>query len=127
MMMSHPLRAAAFVAAFVLAGCFSTSDIRTYGDLAGARSHAVRVMTADTALYDLDRFTFTDSVLTGEGERLAAGRRQPFTGDIPLSRIVYVQTRELNILGSLICAGVIGVAGPPGPPGMTGNLVVVPH
>jgi len=110
MAMPHPLRAAAVAAAFMLAGCFSTSDIRTYGDLSGARGHALRVMTVDTVLYDLDRFTFTDSLLSGEGERVAAGRRQTFAGEIPLSRIVYVQTREVNVLGSLLCVGVIGLA-----------------
>jgi hypothetical protein len=94
--------------ALVLSGCFSTKEIRTYGELSGALRHPIRIMAVDTTIYDLKRFSFSDSLLEGEGEHLIAGRWVPFSGRLPMSRIVYIQSRSLSIVGSI---GVLGLMG----------------
>jgi hypothetical protein len=94
--------------ALILSGCFSTKEIRTYGELSGAHHHPIRIMAADTTIYDLRWFSFSDSLLEGEGEHLIAGRWVTFSGRLPMSRIVYIQSRSLNIVGSI---GVLGLMG----------------
>jgi len=101
-------RVPAFIAGLLLAGCISTGDIRTYGDLANARGESIRLMTVDTTVYDLHSFTFNDSLLSGEGELNFGGRWQHYSGEIPLSKIVYLQTRNVNVVGSVICVGLLG-------------------
>lgn len=92
----------------IFSGCFSTKEIRTYGDLSGALHHPIRIMAADTTIYDLRRFSFSDSLLEGDGEHLVAGHWIQFSGRLPISRIVYIQSGSLNIVGSI---GVVGLMG----------------
>jgi hypothetical protein len=93
----------------LLSGCWSTTNIRTYRDMSEAPPHWLRVMTVDTTLYELTRFSFTDSLIEGEGEHLVAGCWLPFSGELPMSRIVYIQSRSFNALTSLVGLGVIGL------------------
>ncbi|HTY59088.1 MAG TPA: hypothetical protein VMF59_09730 [Bacteroidota bacterium] len=109
MLKNISLHVPAFIAGLLLAGCISTGDIRTYGDLASARGESIRLVTVDTTVYDLESFTFNDSLLRGEGERCVGGRWQRYSGEIPLSTIVYLHTRNVNVAGSVICAGLLGI------------------
>jgi hypothetical protein len=93
----------------LLPGCWSTTNIRTYRDMSEAPPHSLRVMTVDTTLYEFTRFSFTDSLIEGEGEHLVAGRWLLFSGQVPMSRIVYIQSRSFDVLTSLVGLGVIGL------------------
>ena len=92
-----------------LSGCFSTHDIKTYGDLSGAIHEPLRILTVDTTVYDLSRFSFNDSLLIGDGECLVGGRWSHFSGTLPMSRIVYIQTRSLNMFQSVLGLGLLGL------------------
>jgi hypothetical protein len=93
----------------LIPGCFETKEITTYGDLVDAAPSPVRIMTVDTTIYDLDRFTCIDSLIEGAGNHLVAGARVPFSGRIPMSDIVYIQSTRLNILGTVAGIGVLGI------------------
>jgi hypothetical protein len=93
----------------LLSGCFSTTDVRTYRDISEALPHTIRIMALDTTIYELRRFSFTDSLVEGEGEHLVAGHWLPFSGELPMSRIVYIQSRSFNTFTSLVGLGLIGL------------------
>jgi hypothetical protein len=95
--------------ALILSGCYSTHDIQTYGDLSGAYHQSLRVMSVDMTVYDLSKFSFNDSLLRGEGKRLVAGRWLHFSGDLPMSRIVYIQTQNVNVFQTLLGLGLMGL------------------
>jgi len=109
--MMRKLLARLLVTAFALTltGCFSTHDIRTYGDLSDAIHEPLRIMTVDTTVYDLNTFSFNDSLLMGDGECLVGGRWSHFSGNLPMSRIVYIQTRSLNMFQSVLGLGLLGL------------------
>jgi len=96
---------------FILCGCYSTHEIETYGQLSTARDFPfLTVMTLDTALYDLSRFSFDDSLLKGEGVRVVAGHSTPFSGNIPMSRIVRIRGQSINVAGSMLVIAVAALA-----------------
>ena len=92
-----------------LSGCYSTTNVRTYRDMSEALPHSLRIMAVDTTVYELKRFSFTDSLVEGEGEHLVAGHWLPFSGQLPMSRIVYIQSRSFNTFTSLVGLGLIGL------------------
>ena len=95
--------------AVVLSGCFSAREIRTYGELSAAYRHPLRIVTVDTTVYDLDRFSFNDSLLSGIGECLIGGRWLHFSGDLPMSRIAVIETRTLSPFQTIIGLGLAGL------------------
>ena len=108
-MKTVPFGARAAVVLILFSGCYSTSDIRTYRDLTEALPRTLRIMSVDTTVYDLRIWSFTDSLVEGEGEQLVAGRWLPFSGRLPMSRIVYIQSRSFNTLTTLVGAGLVGL------------------
>lgn len=97
------------LALFFLSGCFSTSDIKTYRDLSEAIPGSLRIMTVDTTIYDLRTVSFTDSLVEGEGEHFVDGHWLPFSGGVPMARIVYIQSRSVNTWMTLAGVGLVGL------------------
>jgi len=94
----------------LLSGCYSTREIETYGQLSEARDMPLLVMTSDTTVYDLTRFSFNDSLLRGVGRHEVAGHSVPFSGNIPMSRIVHINTLSVNVAGSVIVVAFTALA-----------------
>lgn len=96
-------------------GCFSvTTDITTIAQLHYYQSvtrNDIRLLTVDSSVYELWDFVLRDSVLDGSGIRITETNRSPFSGQLPLSSIVYIQGRKTSFGRSLLNTAMIGFVG----------------
>lgn len=84
-----------------ISGCSPTFEVRTRGELMQLeRGGEIRVLTTDSALYDLRRFSFSDSALTGTGTVGYRGARTTFDGSIPFQRIAFIEGHPSGLLRS---------------------------
>jgi hypothetical protein len=114
--MITPRRSIAAVAIMLLcAGCFNvTTDITTFDQFRQYKRegpNTLRVMTTDSSVYELETYTLHDSTLEGNGTHFTTSGKSPFTGQLPLSRLVYVQGRETSFGRTLLALAVIGYVG----------------
>jgi len=87
--------------------CQHANEIALYKDLSKAsREGAIQVVTIDTSVYYLNKFTFDDSSLTGTGTREKAQIKSDFDGRLLFKDISYIQSRDHNLLKSLAFLGV---------------------
>ena len=108
--MKSPRRCvAALLGTLLCAGCLNvTTDITTYDEFLRYRVDApntLRVMATDNSLYELEFYSLHDSTLAGSGTHITKSGRSAFSGQLPLSSIVYVQGRESSVGRTLLALG----------------------
>jgi hypothetical protein len=100
---------------FICAGCFyTTTDIKTIDQFSRYKidgPNTLRVMTTDRSLYELTLYSLRDSVLEGSGTKITQTGKSPFTGQFPLSSVVYLQGSEPSFGRTLFALTAIGFIG----------------
>lgn len=81
----------------IVSGCYSTKQTTKKSELERlAGVGPIRILTIDNTLYFFDRFSYTDSTLTGEGTLSRNRTTKPFEGTLPFSEIVFIERLEFN-------------------------------
>ena len=99
--------------AFVLAGgCGTSLPVSTFKELAGLNGQGpLRILTSDTVLYSIARFTFDRDGITGEGSAEKGDSLSVFSGTIPFSRILFIERQSSSFWkGSFMVPLTIGLA-----------------
>jgi hypothetical protein len=89
--------------AITIGGCVRTVSI-TYEAELRQWSGRLTLLTYDSSLYRLESGTVVNGVYRGEGTVERGDSVSPFRGDIPLSRIKYIQIQRSNGFTSVIAA-----------------------
>lgn len=69
------------------------------------------VLTKDSTLYALSNYRLQDSLLIGVGSAERQGTRRDFSGQLAVSNIQYIQSRNTNLFRTLVAAGAVAFVG----------------
>jgi hypothetical protein len=93
----YPLIPSLLVILLLGGGCSGTYDTTKKSELQQLRGKgSIRVLTVDSLLYTFETFSFTDSVLSGQGILKQNGFTTPFEGSVPFGRIVFIERIEIG-------------------------------
>lgn len=85
-------------ALLVSLGCNGTYETRKTSDLDAMNGRGpLRVLTIDSVLYTFDRFSYTDTDLSGSGTVRMRGSVDSFSGSLPFHRIAFIERTELSV------------------------------
>lgn len=94
----------------MMSGCYSVREISTYKDLADARKGGeIQVVTRDTTVYYVDKFTYSDSSIKIRGIKKKSDNQTEFKGDIYFKDIAYIQYMNSNFMQGVLLVGATGV------------------
>jgi hypothetical protein len=106
----------------LLSGCQSTTEISTYRELVAEKEDGdIEIVTTDTSVYFVDRFSFSDSTINIMGTKKKGEFETSFRGSLNFSDISYIQSTNTNIFGGLLYIGATGFIAGYGLPIMTGS------
>jgi hypothetical protein len=78
-------------------GCSGTYDTTKKSELQQLRGKGpIRVLTVDSLLYTFETFSFTDSILSGQGILKRNGFVTQFEGSVPFRRIAFIERIEIS-------------------------------
>lgn len=100
----------------LLSGCYSSSKTTKFDELAKSqeRDNLIRALTVDTTIYTFNRFSYTDSTLTGIGTRKKRGHKKTkYSGTLKFSDIALIERVKPNYWKALwiVPASVFIIAG----------------
>jgi len=96
-----------FITVILLITCQSAKEITYYKDLSKAsREGAIQVVTIDTSVYYINKFTFNDTSITGTGTREKNQIKTDFNGQLLFKDISYIQSSDTDLLKSFAFLGV---------------------
>ncbi len=97
-------------------GCTGTYNTTLKSELKDCEGEGpLRALTIDTLLYTFEKFTFTDSLLSGSGTLKKNDKTAPFSGSVPFRRIAFIERTETSYWKPVwvipMVAGVAALAG----------------
>jgi hypothetical protein len=93
-------------------GCETTEPIRRLAQLRyDKETGSITVITRDSAIYDLTRYSIKDSTLRASGYRKKDGAEESFSGNLPLSTITYIQASHADGMKTILATAAVGFVG----------------
>jgi hypothetical protein len=93
-------------------GCTESKEVTRRSELNNpSETGTIWVLTKDSTLYVLSKYTLRDSLLIGVGSAERQGMRRSFSGELSLSRIQYIQSCNTNVFRTLVAAGAVAFVG----------------
>jgi hypothetical protein len=93
-------------------GCMESKEVTRRSELNDPQeTGTIWVLTKDSTLYVLSKYTLRDSFLIGVGYAERQGTQRDFSGELSLSSIQYIQSRSYSFGKTLVTIGVIGFVG----------------
>ncbi len=113
----------------LILSCTSVKEITTYSDLIEVSdSGDIQLITTDSTVYYFNKFSYSDSSITGEGEKVKNDLSEKFNGELAFNDISYIQTHKFDWFKTIVFAGATSAVLIAGFPVITGNggLTVTP-
>lgn len=96
----------------LLPGCETSEPISSRAQLRYYKeTGTITVITQDSAIYRLDRYSITDSTLRVSGYRRKDGAEESFSGSLPLSQITYIQASHADGMKTILAIAAVGLVG----------------
>jgi hypothetical protein len=93
-------------------GCTESKEVTRRSELNDPQeTGTIWVLTKDSTLYVLSKYTLRDSLLIAVGSAERQGMRRSFSGELSLSRIQYIQSCNTNVFRTLVAAGAVAFVG----------------
>ena len=86
------------ISLILFSGCFTSSITTEYNELHEAvkKNEKIRALTTDSTVFTFDKFSFTDSTLTGNGNQKKKGSSESFDTTLAFSNIIFIERLKTN-------------------------------
>lgn len=106
----------------IMLSCTSVKEITTYSHLIEASVKGnIQLITKDTTIYYLNKFSYSDSSIIGEGIKEKNNLSEKFSGELAFKDISYIQTYKYDWFKTLLFTGATSAILIAGFPAITDN------
>ncbi len=93
-------------------GCNWQQNVSKRSELEGKNvPYNITILTTDSTLYVLNKFTLLDSSLTGKGIAQKDGIKKEYEGELRFKDIVFIKSAQTNLLKTALVVGAVGFIG----------------